>query len=321
MAETSVVITVRDEEKEIIQLLRSIQNQSQNPTEVIFVDGGSMDKTVEMIKSFANSDFSLKVVVANGANRSKGRNIGISAANSDVIACTDAGVVLDRFWLENLTKSLADQKADFVGGVYVQNGESLLQKCIGILQYPNLDKLDASFLPSSRSVAFRKSVWQTVGGYPEYLEKAEDTFFDLAIKEKNFKIALAKDAVVFFPARNSIGALFNQYSSYAEWDVRAHLVSKLKPYRFMFFAYVVLAVLLLSVFIFGLWGFLFSLSSVLAYLALSGLKVYRKTRKALSFFEAAAVKLTIFAAETFGLAKGLAHRALQKQITVAHLVD
>mgnify|MGYP001032600466 CR=1 FL=1 len=105
MVNVSVVITVRNEEDSILDLLNSLENQSLKPYEVIIVDGGSKDRTVEITKSFITSRNSFKLIVAEGANRSEGRNIGISAATSDIIAITDAGVIVDKHWLENLTIS------------------------------------------------------------------------------------------------------------------------------------------------------------------------------------------------------------------------
>jgi len=308
MVKASVIVTVKDEEKTIIQLLRSLQNQSLKPCEIIFVDGGSKDRTIENIKSFAGLDPSFKIISADGVNRSEGRNIGILAATSNIIACTDAGVVLDRHWLENLVKPLVNGDAEFVAGVYVQSGESLLQRCIGILQYPNLEKLDSTFLPSSRSVAFKKSVWKAIRGYPENLEKAEDTYFDLMALERGFKVALAREAIVFWPARDSLRDLFLQYSSYAEWDVKAGLFFKLKIYRLMILAYIFLVFSLFLILKFGSWGFLSSFLIILTYLSFSGVKTFRKTGKVLSFFLGMAVKITIFLAETFGLIKGLVGR-------------
>jgi glycosyltransferase involved in cell wall biosynthesis len=313
MVNVSVVITVKNEEDSILQLLNSLENQSLKPYEVIIVDGGSKDRTVEIINSFIASKNSFKLILADGANRPKGRNIGISAATSDVIAITDAGVVLDRHWLENLVKPLVQEGADFVGGVYVQDGESLLQKCIGILQYPNIEKLHVDdFIPSCRSVVFKKDVWKSVGYWPERLEKADDTYFDLMVREKGFKIALAKDAVVSWTAKNTLKGLFQQYSSYAEWDVRAGLFSKLKIYRLMVLAYFILAFLLFLIFEFGFWGFLFSFLVVLSYLFFSGVKAFAKTRKLASIFLGVAVKITIFSAETHGLVKGLIARVSKK---------
>ena len=42
----------------------------------------------------------------------------------------------------------------------------------------------ARFLPSSRSVAFRKSAWTAIGGYPAWLDYGEDIVFDLALQER-----------------------------------------------------------------------------------------------------------------------------------------
>jgi cellulose synthase/poly-beta-1,6-N-acetylglucosamine synthase-like glycosyltransferase len=144
------------------------------------------------------------------------------------------------------------------------------------------------------------------------LEKADDTYFDLMVREKGFKIALAKDAVVSWTAKNTLKGLFQQYSSYAEWDVRARLLSKLKIYRLMIVAYATIAFLLFLIFEFGFWGFLFSFLVVLFYLGFSGVKAFTKTGKLSSIFIGMAVKITIFLAETVGLVKGLIARVFKK---------
>jgi len=309
MSTVSVVITVKNEEDSISQLLESLEDQSLKPCEVIIVDGGSKDKTVEIVQSFTEANEAFKLITANGANRGEGRNIGISSAKSENVAITDAGVVLEKSWLENLTKPMISENADFVGGVYVQGGRSLLQKCIGILQYPSIDRLRVDdFLPSCRSVVFTKKVWKTVGRWPEHLEKADDTYFDLLVRENGFKMALAKDAVVSFPARNSFKDLFLQYSSYSEWDVRARLFSRLKIYRFMVLAYVLLGLFAYGILRFGWWGFFLSFAVVLSYLVFAGTKASLATRNLLAFPIAVGVKITIFVAETYGIIKGFIRR-------------
>lgn len=169
------------------------------------------------------------------------------------------------------------------------------------------------FLLSSRSVAFKKTVWKSVGGYPEDLEKAEDTLFDLTVKEKKFGVALARDAVVFWPARDTFKGLFEQYSSHATWDMKVGLFLRVKIYRLMILAYIFLAFSIILMFRFGLWSPLFSSSLVLIYLFYAGVKALRKTRRALSFFLAIAIKITIFFAETFGIMKGIFNIIVRKK--------
>ena len=48
-----------------------------------------------------------------------------------------------------------------------------------------------TFLPSSRSVAFCKTAWEAVGGYPEWLDYSEDLVFDMALKEDVGNFAFA----------------------------------------------------------------------------------------------------------------------------------
>ena len=59
------------------------------------------------------------------------------------------------------------------------------------------------------SVAFRKSAWKDVGGYPEWLETAEDTLFDLNLKKAGKKFVLAKDAVVRWGTRENAAERFS----------------------------------------------------------------------------------------------------------------
>ncbi len=308
----TIVIPVKNEEKTILKLLESLETQTFNSFEAIIVDGGSTDQTTDIIAKFIKYRQNYKLMVIDGANRARARNIGVESASSDIIACTDAGVILDRYWLENLLKSFREEEAEFVSGVYVGTAESLLQRAIIELQYPKIDHLNAkTFLPSSRSVAFKKHVWKEIGGYPENLEKAEDTYFDLKALKLGYKFALVKNAKVYWPPRNSLKSLFSQYSSYAEWDAKAGLITKLKIYLKLFFVYFIILTLIFLSSIFSYLFFLFLCSLICCYLIMSGISLYWKTRKFHSFLLGPAVKVTIFLAVSTGLLKGLIGRYIR----------
>ena len=64
---------------------------SRPPDEIVIADGGSTDRTVEIIRSAAQDGLPVRLVMAPGTNISQARNRAIAAAASDIIACTDAG--------------------------------------------------------------------------------------------------------------------------------------------------------------------------------------------------------------------------------------
>ena len=72
----SVIATVLNEGESIKNLMDTLAAQTRLPDEVIIVDGGSGDNTVAVIQRYAKR-LPLQVIVAEGANISRGRNIAI----------------------------------------------------------------------------------------------------------------------------------------------------------------------------------------------------------------------------------------------------
>src|SRR4051812_40782539 len=100
--EISLVIPVLNEESSLPRLLRSIRQQTLQPAEIIFVDAGSTDKSLQLLVNERRADGRVRVVGEPGATPGRGRNIGIAAALNSWIALTDAGMELDPDWLKNL---------------------------------------------------------------------------------------------------------------------------------------------------------------------------------------------------------------------------
>ena len=117
----SLICTVLNEGQSIKNLLDSLAAQTHLPDEVVFVDGGSTDDTVATLKQVADDEkLPIRVIVEPGANISRGRNIAIKAAAGPIIASTDAGVRLDKHWLEELVKPFqTDAPPSVVAGFFV----------------------------------------------------------------------------------------------------------------------------------------------------------------------------------------------------------
>ena len=227
----SFVTTVLNEEKTIKSLLDSLFKQSLIPSEVVIVDGGSSDKTLDSIKYYVSrikdrlflKNTRIKILVKKG-NRAIGRNEAIRNTTGDIIACSDAGCTLDRNWIQEIVEPFDEKNVNVVAGYYKGLANSIFQKCLipYVLVMP--DKLNAkNFLPASRSMAFRKSIWKKVGGFPEEFSHNEDYVFAQKLKSIKAKIVFAKDAIVYWMPRKNLKEAFIMFFRFALGDTEASI--------------------------------------------------------------------------------------------------
>ena len=222
----TVIATVLDEIEAIDPLLASLLAQSRLPDEVVIVDGGSADGTWERLLSWQEkSRVPLKILSVPGCNIAQGRNHAIAEASSEVIAVTDAGVRLSATWLEALTAPFStSDNPDVVSGFFEADPHSLFEIVLGAITLPRLAEVNpANFQPSSRSVAFKRTAWLSVEGYPEWLDYCEDLVFDFALRDAGLRFAFAPKALVWFRPRSSLRAFYRQYYRYGRGDGKADL--------------------------------------------------------------------------------------------------
>ena len=236
----ALITTVFNEEDSIKKFLDSIVNQTQQPFELVIVDAGSKDKTVAIIKKYSKK-LPLKLFIHRG-NRSVGRNFAIKNATSNIIAVTDVGCVLEKHWLERITAPFK-KECDVVAGFYKPSTKNIFEKSLATYTCVPLEKVTENFLPSSRSVAFKKNSWETVGGYPEQLDTCEDLVFAKKLKMVGLKFIVVKNAVVYWPQRKSIMGAAKQFFNYALGDGMAGYYRAQTPLlfgRYIFLAFLVL---------------------------------------------------------------------------------
>jgi len=244
----SVIATVRNEAQTVHRLLDSLAAQTRSPDEVIIVDGGSNDGTVEVLEKYAaEGALPLKVLSRPGTNISQGRNAAIAEASGEIIASTDAGVRLSPNWLEELVGPFREG-VHVVSGFFLPDPETVFETAMGATVLPVLaDVKPEKFLPSSRSVAFRKEAWERVGGYPEWLDYCEDLIFDFKLRELG-PFAFAPQALAYFRPRQSLSVFFKQYYRYARGDGKADLWRVRHAIRYTTYLIATPAIFLL-----GLW--------------------------------------------------------------------
>ncbi len=315
MQKVTFICTVFNEEKTITNLLDSLFSQSLLPDEIIIVDGGSTDNTIEQISSYkipsSKRKYPIKLIIKKG-NRAVGRNTAIKAAKNDIIVCSDAGCTLDKNWLKNITIPFNDKEIDVVSGYYTSKNKNVFEKCLETYVSVMPDTIDKdNFLPSSRSVAFRKSAWEKVKGYPEYLDTCEDLLFDKKLKQSGAKFYFAQNALVYWKQRKNIFEAAKQLFFYAEGDGRAHNFRIKVPFIFLryicFFSILSIADLLKI-------NKLYYLDVILLffYLFWSIIKNYKYVKHSLAFFYLPTLQITADFAVMSGTIVGYLRSAKKK---------
>ncbi len=223
--QVTLVTTFRNEAADIAGFLDSIAAQTRAPDEIILVDGGSTDGTVERVRELlaAHPSLPARLIEFPGSNRSQARNRGIREARGDVIAMTDAGCRLRPDWLALLVAAfVSDPACEMAGGFYQADARNFGERLAALATVPVVHEIAPdTFLPSSRSVAFRKALWERVGGYPERNAFSEDTQFDLAARAAGAKMVFVPDAVVTWRIDGGAAGISRRFFRYARGDMAA----------------------------------------------------------------------------------------------------
>ncbi len=186
----SLVTTVWNDLEGCRVFIRQMSLQTQFPAEIAITDAGSTDGTWEYLQSEVSvpRPWKLLLLQESRCNVARGRNLAIAAAGFDIIASTDIGCEWDPEWLEELVEPLlAQPESQMVAGSWGVKLEGLNGPWALTEWAMKGGKHEFVAEPvtyaSSRSIAYRRSVWEKVGGYAEDLTLAgDDTVFALMMK-------------------------------------------------------------------------------------------------------------------------------------------
>ena len=220
----SLVVPVRDEAATILDLLRSIRMQTLSPSEVVFVDGGSIDDTVTILRQAAIQNPSLRIIEARDATPGKGRNLGIAAAAYDWIALTDAGIQLEPNWLQSLIDEVRCHPATkLVLGNYEPKTTTFFEECAATAYVPPKQKRPAGLVrgPSVASCLLRRELWSAVGGFPD-LRAAEDLIFMERCEQSGVQVEWAPAATVHWQLQPTLAKTFRRFVLYSRQNVMAN---------------------------------------------------------------------------------------------------
>jgi glycosyltransferase involved in cell wall biosynthesis len=219
----SLIVPVRNEEAGLGEFIESLLAQTSQPSEIIIADGGSEDKTKEIIREYINRGHQIRLLEDANAYPGRGRNLAIQAAKTEWVAMTDAGTVVEKDWLENLVGQA--NGADIVLGSYEPILSTFFKECLALSFVAPAMKIGDGYLrgPSTASLMIRKSIWEALGKFPEELRACEDLLFFDKFDKARLAIKYAPDALVRWHIPESFSSVFRRFRTYSFHTLKAGL--------------------------------------------------------------------------------------------------
>jgi glycosyltransferase involved in cell wall biosynthesis len=237
----SLIATVLNEGDGLREWLAALERQTLPPDEIVIVDAGSSDDTWELLNDWRPA-VPVSVLRRPRVSIAGGRNAAINAATGEIIAVTDAGTVADERWLQRLVEAFGDECVDVAAGFFTPALDSVWQRALAATTLPDVSEIDGErFLPSSRSVAFRRAWFDAGVCYPVWLDYCEDLVWDLTLRRAGARFVFVPDALVAFHVRATPGGFARQYLRYARGDGKAGLFARRHALRYATYAATLLA--------------------------------------------------------------------------------
>lgn len=227
--------------------LQSLERQSKAPFEIIVVDNGSSDGSVELI----NTDFPDVVLIENIRNLGfcAANNQGIAAAQGDMVALLNNDAEADPHWLEALgavfeghpeigmaaSKILVHGdpgRIDKAGHLIFLDGQNR-GRGTGQLDRGQFDRVEEVLWPDGCAAMYRREMLDRIGGFDEdFFAYADDAELGLRARIAGFGCLYAPDAKVFHHRGTTLGLQSTRRLQLIERN-RILLVFKHFPWRLL----------------------------------------------------------------------------------------
>lgn len=197
MPKVSIIVPVYNTEKVLKRCLDSILNQSYKDFELIVINDGSKDKSIEIINEYKEKDNRVKVIDNKNNGVSETRNIGIKAAVGEYIQFIDADDYIEPYMIEETLIKLEDNEADsIITGLFLdiesntgiksskqtfrnQIEEGKKNIAIGVME-----RLNGTYINSPVNKIYKKSI---IVDNNIYMDKTIDLGEDLLFNLEYFK--------------------------------------------------------------------------------------------------------------------------------------
>ncbi len=236
----SVVVCAYNAERTMDACLASLRTLNYPDYEVIVVNDGSTDRTLEIAERHAEAyradPRGPRLVIISQENRglSVARNVGAEAATGEIVAYTDSDCVPDPDWLAFLVYKFVRNGFVAVGGPNFPPPEpSLVPAAVAVSpggpMHVLLDDEVAEHIPGCNMAFTRKALLEVNGFDPAYTAAGDDVDFCWRLQNRGYTIGFSAAATVWHYRRNTVKAYLRQQMGYG--NAEALLYFK-HPFRF-----------------------------------------------------------------------------------------
>jgi exopolysaccharide biosynthesis polyprenyl glycosylphosphotransferase len=215
----SVVIPAYNAEKTLPYTLQALHKQTitRDLYEVIVVDDASTDGTSSVAR-----EFGVRYRRQTKEGPAAARNLGVRIARGDVVLFTDADCIPKEDWIEKMIKPLEDPEVAGVMGRYLTRQKELPARFVQLEfeeRFSIIKEYESIDLVPSFAAAFRRSVFEEVGGFDAHypLANNEDVELSYKIAARGYKMVFVNDAIVYHRHPNKWKKFFKVKYSRGFW--------------------------------------------------------------------------------------------------------
>jgi len=191
----SVIVPAYNAEDTIGQCLEALDEQTHPPDEVIVVDDGSTDRTVDVSK-----EFGARVVSQPNSGPAGARNRGAAMARGEILLFTDADCEPTPDWVEKMVTAFKDPEVVGAKGAYETRQRSLLARFVQLEYEDKCDQMqdvETIDFVDTYSAGYRRGVFRSVGGFDGSFRVDEDQELSFRLAKRGHKLVFVPGARVF----------------------------------------------------------------------------------------------------------------------------
>ena len=184
-ASISFIIPTLNEEKNLDICLTSLKNQSEKDFEVIIVDGGSKDRTIEIAQKYGFHVLEVEKTRAHDVSSAK--NVGVDNASGDYVFFLDADMAIDSNCIEVLKEGFEDPKIVGIAlkvlphkGNHIETIMYQINNALAMIAH-RMKFYQFSYFSCH---CYRRDAFLRAGGFREDLLACED--LDLSLRVSNY---------------------------------------------------------------------------------------------------------------------------------------